>query len=127
MPSFVVGRCNMLGAIVEGKSDELKLLKALPDQVKCYFMDGTRYGSRLKAIVNRATSECGSVVAIPDPDAEGDKWRAVFQREYPDIPVIVVDPARAHVQQWRGHRVRIKYGVEFCSEEYIREILSPYL
>jgi 5S rRNA maturation endonuclease (ribonuclease M5) len=109
--------------IVEGFSDVSQIEGALGrDLVSFIVTDGSKYNSRIESEIEEAIGRGDDVYVMSDPDEMGDFVFNTIRKYYP-LERIEVDPNRAKCLQRRGY----KYGVEYCSYSYIRELLSKYL
>jgi len=111
----------MIGYIVEGKSDEVKL-RMVEKQAYVVVLNGIQFGPEQREKIEYALEMCDTVYILTDPDSAGDYIAKKIQTTYPFIERIHVNPDEAKVLKKRGY----KYGVEHCSNAYLRRILYPH-
>jgi ribonuclease M5 len=112
----------MLGLIVEGFNDELKLRQVLPS---AYFVvtKGTRMNNRVRMDVDKALQVCSELFILTDPDDAGDVLTGMLLQYYPNLRRIFLDREQCKAFRWD----RLKIGVEHCSVDYLTTVLSKYI
>jgi ribonuclease M5 len=108
----------MTGYIVEGKSDQLKVQCVDPD-AHFVILNGISFRNKERRAIEEALILCDEVYVLTDPDEPGDKIARKIMEAYPEIKRILIDPNKARNE--REHR--FKYGVEYCSNQYLKETL----
>jgi ribonuclease M5 len=110
------------GFIVEGFNDEKKLRRLVPS---AYFVvtNGTRMNNRLRMNVVAALALCDELFILTDPDESGSDMAKMLLDYFPDLRRIELE--REHCLCYLPNRIKV--GVEHCSLEYLRKMLSPYL
>lgn len=110
------------GFVVEGFNDETKLLSVLPD-AHCVVTKGTRLNGRVKMDVENALNQCDKLFLLLDPDEAGDKLAEMVLKHFPSLERVHLD--REECLCYRNHKLKV--GVEHCTDEYLKEVLSRYL
>ncbi|MGF7534878.1 toprim domain-containing protein [Bacillus mexicanus] len=114
----------MIGFIVEGKSDVEKLEMVLKERCVYYVvLNGINFKENQIKQIKKAVNICEKVYILTDPDDAGNKVAKLISKTFPEINRIEVDPNQAKVLKKRGY----KYGVEYCSNNYLKSLLSPHL
>lgn len=112
--------------IVEGFSDENKIRATYPDNkfIGTIVLGGTKFNNVIKTAIEAAVLR-GRVYILSDPDEAGDQIAKAIQEYYGmGIERILVNPDRARFfRSQKGW----KYGVEYCSHEYVRELIGGYI
>jgi ribonuclease M5 len=106
--------------IIEGWSDHDQICGAV-GTVLTIVTNGTKMNNRIKEQISEAIESGLQPYTLSDPDPAGDILADMVKREFPEIPRIKVDPERAKYYRGKG---KYKYGVEYCSHDYIRELLG---
>lgn len=84
---------------------------------------GTKFGRSTRISVQKALDEGYKVYTLSDPDVSGRHLHEMVTRVFPNIQRIHVDKKKARYKTIK----RWKYGVEYCSYDYLRELLGRYL
>lgn len=114
----------MIGFIVEGKSDVKKIEMVLKNKSVYYVvLNGINFKEEQIKQIKKAVNVCQEVFILTDPDEAGNKVAKLISKTFPEINRIEVDPNQAKVLKKRG----FKYGVEYCSNNYLKSVLAPYL
>jgi ribonuclease M5 len=108
----------MTGYIVEGKSDCEKVMNVVPD-AHFVILNGVSFRQKERRAIEEAITICQEVFILTDPDEAGDKIAKKIMDTYPGIKRIRIDPSRAK----NSRESRCRYGVEYCSDQYLRETL----
>jgi ribonuclease M5 len=108
----------MTGYIVEGKSDQLRVQSVHP-HAHFVILNGISFRHQERRAIEEALILCDDVYVLTDPDEPGDKIASKIMEVYPEIKRIHIDPTKA--RNVREHRY--KYGVEYCSNEYLKQTL----
>jgi ribonuclease M5 len=108
--------------IVEGWSDDKQIQGAL-GKALTIVTNGTKMNNRIKDAIVQAMDSGLQPYTLSDPDPAGDQLATMISRAFPEIPRIEIDPEKAKYYRGSG---RYKYGVEYCSHEYIRELLGGF-
>ncbi|BAK14708.1 small primase-like protein [Solibacillus silvestris StLB046] len=111
----------MLGFVVEGFYDEMKLKQVVPD---AFFVitRGTRVDNRVRMSINQAFNLCHEVYLITDPDDEGEVLAKKLLNEFPSLKQIKLDATECEC--YKNHRKQI--GLEHAHTEYIESVLKEY-
>ena len=112
----------MYGFIVEGIKDEERIrgvLTELYGEFLIGILKGTRFSKREISMTKLMLNSCEKVFVLSDPDEAGDWIANKLLTKFPELERINVDPDEANCFRWKGW----KYGVEYCSDEYLRKIL----
>lgn len=108
----------MYGVIVEGPYDEKVVVQAAP-HVEILVLHGNGFGwnrERIDQLVNR----CDIVFVLTDPDVAGELVATKIKKAYPETYRIYVDPEQAKKKINKKYRC----GVEYCSVDYLREVIT---
>lgn len=108
--------------IVEGHKDAYQVEGALGDRVETLVTEGTRVNNKLKDYILFYIEKGYEPYILSDPDPAGD-WLSDTLREYFELERIVLNPEKC--KYFTGKKYR--YGVEYCSYQYLRELLLPYV
>jgi len=119
----VGGYLYMIGLIVEGKSDVKKVKMVLKEEVHFVVLNGINFREEQINQINKAIDTCNRVYVLTDPDEAGDKVAELITKNFPKLERLKVDPNEAKVLKKRGY----KYGVEYCSNKYLRTLFSSYI
>ena len=111
----------MLGFVVEGFNDEIKLRQLFPD-AQYAVTKGTRFTRRVRMDVQNVITSCEKVYLITDPDDAGELLADYLLREFPTLVRVELDPKECKCMRFR----RLKIGLEHASLTYIQEVLSQY-
>jgi ribonuclease M5 len=116
---------GIMGAvfIVEGWSDHRQLCSAV-GPVLTIVTDGTKMNNKIKDRIKEAIESGQQPYTLSDPDTAGDHLAEMIKKVFPEIPRIEVDPEKAKYYRGKG---RYKYGVEYCSHKYIRELIGEII
>lgn len=106
--------------IVEGWSDHDQLCRAYPD-INTIVTNGTRFNNRIADLIQHSLMKKEDLFILSDPDIAGDQLSNMVKSYYPLIPRIYVDPEQAKCTRIGKSD---KYGVEYCSVRYLRELLG---
>lgn len=109
--------------IVEGWSDHDQVKLAFPtEDVDTIVTNGINYNNRLRQLIGEKVARGDAIFILSDPDESGDQLAKMICKEY-DFPRIHVDPTQAQMYTIK----RIKYGVEYCSVTYLKELLTQFI
>jgi ribonuclease M5 len=108
--------------IVEGWSDVDVLRQAYPF-IETIVTNGTRMNNRVRSDINNHMRLGFTPYVLSDPDQAGDQLFGMVKKEYPHIERIHVDKEQAKKRM----STRWKYGIEYCSPNYLKVILRPYM
>lgn len=108
----------MTGYIVEGKSDQLRVQSVHP-HAHFVILNGISFRHKERRAIEEALILCDEVYVLTDPDEPGDKIALKIMETYPEIKRIHIDPKKAR----NVRESRYKYGVEYCSNQYLKETL----
>jgi ribonuclease M5 len=116
-----VGVYFMVCYIVEGKRDVFKIKQIQPS---AFFvvLNGNKLTFKEKCEIKDAIEEFKNVYILTDPDEPGNLIADRIIRVFPTIKRIQIEPNKACMSNSK----RIKYGVEYCSNEYLRKVLKKY-
>jgi ribonuclease M5 len=109
--------------IVEGWSDDKQLQSALGTALTIV-TNGTKMNNRIRDAITEAIESGLQPYTLSDPDPAGDQLAMMISKAFPEIPRIKIDPEKAKYYRGGG---RYKYGVEYCSYEYIRQLLGGFI
>lgn len=109
----------MIGFIVEGKSDVKKIQMAIKQNVHFVILNGINFRQQEREHISNALKLCDKVFVLTDPDEAGDQVANRILHVFSEIQRIYIDPEEARVLKKRGY----KYGVEYCSNRYLQEVL----
>ncbi|QIW88762.1 putative primase [Bacillus phage P59] len=109
--------------IVEGWSDD-KQLKGALGTVSTIVTNGTKMNNKIKDAISEAIEAGLQPYTLSDPDPAGDQLAIMISKAFPEIPRIKIDPEKAKYYRGKG---RYKYGVEYCSHKYIRELIGEII
>lgn len=112
----------MIGLIVEGKSDVRKISMVLKDAVHFIVLNGINFREKQINDIKNVLNKCDRVYILTDPDEAGNKAATKISGVFPQLTRIDVDPNEAKVLKKRGY----KYGVEYCSNNYLKKIFSTH-
>jgi ribonuclease M5 len=110
--------------IVEGTRDKIQVKRALANYGEFGFivLHGTHFGNAVRRIIDyNLYTKMREVFILTDPDDTGNLIAQRIQEIYP-IKRIMIDRNKAKClfgDRWR-------YGVEYCEEEYLREVFRTY-
>jgi ribonuclease M5 len=108
----------MTGYIVEGKSDQLKV-QCVDPQAYFVILNGISFRQKERKAIEEAIRICDEVYVLTDPDEPCEKIARKITEAYPVIKRIPLDPMRAR----NVREKRCRYGVEYCSNQYLKETL----
>jgi len=107
--------------IVEGWSDHDRVKGAVPE-METIVTNGTRMNNRIREQIRSHILSGDYVCILSDPDTAGDQLASMVQGEFL-LPRISVDPEKAKCYNGKKE----KYGIEYCSNQYLRELLGGYM
>lgn len=110
----------MIGLIVEGKSDVAKINMVLNNEALFVVLNGINFREEQINQIKKAIKTCEAVYIMTDPDEAGDRVANIISDFFPNLERIKIDPDKAKVLKKRGY----KYGVEYCSNRYLKAIFS---
>lgn len=113
----------MIGFIVEGKSDVNKIKMVLDENIYFVVLNGIHFKEEEINKIKLANQVCDKVYILTDPDEAGNKVAKLISNTFPHLERIMIDPNKSKVLKKRGY----KYGVEYCSNKYLKSIFSSYL
>jgi ribonuclease M5 len=113
----------MLCLIVEGKNDVKKIKEVFNDGIEFIMLDGVNFSIAKSNEIQTLLENNKMVFIMTDPDKAGDSVATLIQRKFPTIKRISVLPEKARILKSKGY----KYGVEYCSRNYIHSLLFEYL
>lgn len=110
----------MKAIIVEGRSDEAKVKKAVPCEYHFIILGGIRFKKEEKQAIKEALINCEKVYTLTDPDSAGDRVAAAIKKEFPEVERINVKKENARILSKDGY----KYGVEYCGYKYLNDLFK---
>lgn len=116
--------------IVEGWSDHDQVMGALAGyNAETIVTNGTKINNRLKTQIDSHLWAGDDIYILSDPDPAGEQLCNMLQQAYPMISRIEVDPDQCKYMKGRKtfNDRRYKYGIEYASYRYLRELLLPYV
>jgi ribonuclease M5 len=114
----------MVTFICEGWTDHdaIRRVYENPDQVHTIVLHGTKFNNSIRSQIEEAMQK-GKVYILTDPDSSGDHIARVIS-DYYGLSRIEADPLKARFfRTGKGY----KYGIEYCSVDYLRELLGGYV
>jgi ribonuclease M5 len=110
--------------IIEGWSDHDKLQNALGEGIFTIVTNGTKINNRIRETIETSIELGLTPYILSDPDIAGEHLAQMINKEYPYISRILVNPEKAKYYKGKG---KYKYGIEYCSHNYLRELLGGYI
>ncbi|AGR47074.1 putative primase/topoisomerase [Bacillus phage Shanette] len=111
----------MIAVIVEGFSDHDAIRRVYsPKDVQTIVTNGTKFNNRIREQIQEALDMRLPTFILSDPDKAGDDLASMVKSNFSKISRIRVDPDKAKQERM----FRVKYGVEYCSDEYLKELLE---
>lgn len=112
----------MICFIVEGDSDKERVKAVYPDE-HYIVLNGVKFQEKEIDEINQALTFCQHVCIFTDPDKAGDNVEKRIRMVFPGLPRIKMDPEKAKCKKRKGY----KYGVEYCSNQYIKKVVEETL
>ena len=116
----------MLALIVEGKSDVQKLNMVLKPSVRYIILNGINFKAEQVLEIKEALASGHKVYIMTDPDEAGDRAAHNISGFFPNLDRIKIDPNQAKILKMNEKRGNYKYGVEFCSNAYLKSVFSVH-
>lgn len=116
----------MLTLIVEGKSDVTKLNMVLKPSVRYITLNGINFKEEQALEIKKALAIGHKVYIMTDPDEAGNRVAHYISGFFPFIDRIKIDPKQARIMQRKEKKSTYKYGVEFCSNAYLRSVFEEH-
>lgn len=116
----------MLTLIVEGKSDVEKLNMVLKPSIQYIILNGINFKEEQVQKIKEVLASGHKVYIMTDPDEAGNRVAQYICQFFPDLGRIDIDPNRAKILQRKWKHKNYKYGVEFCSNSYLRSVFSAH-
>ena len=116
----------MLGFIVEGPNDREVLIQAFP-KATIMVLHGTVFSKNVQRKIGNLITRCSGTFLLVDPDEAGQIIGDKIMNAFPKLNRVIVDPEQAKCLVVRRGKVRMKYGVEYCSGQYIKELVTDFM
>jgi ribonuclease M5 len=110
----------MIAVIIEGWSDHNAIRRVYsPKDVQTIVTNGTKMNNRISEQIQEALDMGLPTFILSDPDKAGDDLASMVKSNF-NISRLTVDPAKAKQERM----FRTKYGIEYCTDEYLKELLE---
>jgi ribonuclease M5 len=103
-----------LGVVVEGRKDKDLLMQVYPN-ANILYLNGTKFNKSSMNKVQNLINVSNLVLILSDPDESGNVIAHKLTGKFPQLQRVEVDPTQARLMTHRG----FKYGIEYCSREYL--------
>jgi ribonuclease M5 len=110
----------MIAVIIEGWSDHNAIRRVYsPKDVQTIVTNGTKMNNRISEQIQEALDMGLPTFILSDPDKAGDDLASMVKSNF-NISRLTVDPDKAKQERM----FRTKYGIEYCTDEYLKELLE---